>query len=363
MTNAMQRTFGETVGLDPIVPTISHPTNMVTCEDTGEYKVLRDCFLAADGNFFADESERFDHEVELVREYLESCIKWDDEYRKSDDCADDYHFLVGEDSSTLSGIVIEWADSHTDSDSTNFPEAMREAVCGDILEQMEVKVLHGYSTYGSPDVVLGDYECGETEVQVDIADNDILKALANRDDLEGILEELEDDFCISGTHKPIKVDGKIVRWEHDRYVSGGCFTLMNNTDIRYVFGLSDESLVDIWEEHAEKVDCRLYRVDGKYSAELFFNVSDDFDSEWICDKVAKRHKSNSATFVNHHDYASETVAEHRELLMGLFDILSDTGSEYPTTPGSNAIIASWAEEALSDAEIDFSDRYPGKEYS
>ncbi len=359
----MQRTFGDVVGLDPIVPTRYHPTDIVSCVDTGEDKLRRDCLIAADGMAFAAQSERFEHEVQLVREYLDGCIKWDDEYRRTDDCSSEYHFIVGEDSSTLMGHVVYWADSHTDSDSTDFPEAMREAVCADILEQMEVTICEGYSTYNNPDVVVGDYEVGETEVQIDIAGNDLLSTLADRDDLEEILECLDGEFCISNISKLVKVNGRTVRWEHGHYVSGGCFTLINDADIRYVFGLSDEALVAIWDEHASKVDCRLYKVDGEFSAELFFDVDDDYDTEWVCKQVAKRHKADSATFVNHHDYASESISEHRELLMALFDIMSATSADYPRTSASNAIIKVWSEDALSDAETDFSDRYPGKDYS
>ncbi len=359
----LQRTFGETVGLDPVVPTRPHPNDIVECLDTGEDKLRRDCIFAADGAAFADESERFEHEVCLVRQYLEGCIKWDDEFRRSDDCMSEYHFIVGEDSSTLAEALTLWADWHTDSDSTDFPESMREAVCNEILEQMDVRVMVGYSTFGGPDIVLGDYECGDTEIQVDIEGNDILSILSDHDDLEAILEELGGEFSITSKRTPVKKDGKVVGWKHDSYVSGDCFTLINDTDIRYVFGLSDEALVAIWDEHSNKVDCRLYRVNGKYSAELFYDVDDDYDTEWVCGRVAKRHKSICAEFISHHDYDSESVSEHRELLSALFDIVSDTGSEYPTTPGSNHIIAAWSEEALSDAETDFDGRYPGKDYS
>ena len=151
------------------------------------------------------------------------------------------------------GYLIYWADHHLDSDSTDYPEVMREAVCTDILETMEVVVTEGYSTCNDPDIVVGSYECGETEIQVDVADNDILMALAERGDLEVILEMLDCEFCIHSTRKPVKKNGEIVRWEHNHYVSGGCFTLINNTDIRYVFGLSDESMEEIWDEHAEKL--------------------------------------------------------------------------------------------------------------
>lgn len=363
MTTVLQRTFGEVVGLDPVVPTRSHPNDEVICEDTGESRALRDCLIAADGTAFAAESKRFDHEVSLVRDFLEGCRECDTDYRKSGDCADDYHFLVGEDSSTLAGLLTEWADSHTDSDSDDYPLEMRESVCEDMLEKMKVKVLEGYSTTREPDIVLGSYECGETDIQVDVANNDVLAALAARDDLEGILEELASEFCITGTRKPVKVDGKIVRWEHDCYVSGGCFDLMNVTDIRYVFGLSDEAMIAIWEEHAEKVDVRLYRVDGEFSAEMFFNVPDDFDSDWLREKVAKRHKSDCVEFIAHDDYAIQSVGEHRELLTALAGILEKTSAEYPTTGDSNALLAAWAKEALSNAEEDFaafSDRYPGE---
>ncbi len=357
MTTVKQRTFGEVVGLDPTVSTRPHPYDEVVCEDTGESGALRDCIIAADGTAFADESGRFDHDVESVRSILESHIEWDDEYRKSDDCADGYRFLVGEDSSTLAGHLTEWADNHTDSDSDDYPLEMRESVCRDMLEQMEVKVLQGYTTCGAPDIILGDYECGESEVQVDVPDVGFLTALADRGELEGILEELESEFCISGTRKSVKVDGKVARWEHDCYVSGGCFNLINDPDCRYVFGLSDEAMVAIWEEHVEKVDVRLYKVDGEFSAEMFFNV-DDFDSEWIRGKVAERHKSDCVEFIAHHDYDSKSADEYRELLTALAGIMEKTSAEYPTDGNSNAILAAWADEALSDAETDFAGRYP-----
>lgn len=361
MSTVTQRTFGEVVGLDSIVSIKPHPNDDVICVDTGETKTRRDCLIAADGTAFDGSSERFDHEVKLVREHLEAHVEWEDVNSRSDDYTDQYHFLVGEDSSTLMGALTEWADNHTDSDSDDYPLSMRESICRDMLEQMEVKVLEGYTTYGAPDIVLGDYECGEIEIQVDVAEYDVLVTLAGRDDLEGILEELDGEFYINSTRKSIEVDGKIVRWEHDRYVSGGCFSITYDPDCRYVFGLSDEAMVAIWEEHAEKVDVRLYKVNGEYSAEMFFNVPDDFASDWIRGKVGDRYKSDCVEFITHHDFASKSVAEHRGLLTALAGILEKASDECPPYGDTNAIIAAWAKEALSDAKGDFANRYPNED--
>jgi len=135
---------------------------------------------------------------------------------------------------------------------------------------------------------------------------------------------------------------------------------MNNPDCRYVFGLEDEAMVDIWEEHAAKVVCRLYKVDDEYSVEMFYDVDDDYDSEWVRGKVAKRHKSDCVEFISLHEFDSKSADEHRTLLIALAGILEKTIAAYPTTGDSNAILSAWAEEALSDAETDFSDRYPGE---
>ena len=45
----MQRTFGETVGLDAEVPVMGHPDDELVCQDTGKDTLRRDCIFAADG--------------------------------------------------------------------------------------------------------------------------------------------------------------------------------------------------------------------------------------------------------------------------------------------------------------------------
>ncbi len=357
----MQRTFGPTVGLDSEVPVAGHPSDLLVCHDTGEDMNRRDCLFAADGTPFADSDERIEYDIKLVHDILESHIEWDDEYRKSPDCTSEYHHIVGEDSTTLMENLVYWADDYLDSDSTDYPEEMREAVCADILETMEVSICEGYSPVGEPDVIAGSWECGETEIEVIIAENDVLAALADRGDLEVILESLDCEFCIGSVRKPVRKNGAIVSWKHDCYISVGCITLINNTDIRYVFGLSNEAMEELWDEHADKTDCRLYQVHDevtggdKFVAEIFYGVDGFYDDEHHCEIVVKRRKSSYAIFVPHHDYPSESFHYHLRLMFGL-EAIKDRAE--PGSPASNTVIAEWVGEALADAMIDIRSRYP-----
>jgi hypothetical protein len=189
-------------------------------------------------------------------------------------------------------------------------------------------------------------------------------ALAERGDLEVVLESLDCEFCICSVKEPVRENGAIVRWKHDCYITADCITLINNTDFRYVFGLSNEAMEELWDTHADKTDCRLYKVydeitgGDKFVAEIFYDVDGFYDSEHNCEIVAKRRKSTYAIFVAHHDYPSETFHDHLCLMFGLESIRAFAEPGPPNPSASNTVVAEWVEEALVDAMIDIQGRYP-----
>lgn len=341
-----QRTFGATMGMDPTVPTRSHPDDLSACMDSGDFIRYADCHFSTDGHPFENRDERNEYDLEALRAFFEKAVEWSDDYRGSQDCADDYAFLVRENPEHVPEGVKDWVD-YNYGDYRDFDARMIDDVCTDLADQhVTMKISHG--CFGSSDhaVTFDSYDCGEVEEQIEVSGSDLLAALHDRGDLEGMLGELN-EFCIA---------------EHrGSYVDHGTITFYTNTDIWYHAGCDEETMKDVWDTHAGLICRRLFALcddSGKHvryvSQEFYRPTFNDFTDKVALDLVAEKHDwDGPVEFVDHTDFPSETAEEHQRVIDALKEIVGgldrhdDTGNEY----------WDWADEALGDALADYEDRY------
>jgi hypothetical protein len=256
-----QTTFGEVVGLDPVMPIAPHPNDIVDCEDSGSQMRRADCLEAADGTFWEDEHGRAVHEEQLVREYLDGVIEWSDEYNASSENVDQYGYLIYENPQCYRESIKEaLEDALYGCDDLDF---LTDDAIDTVFEALEDKMVgkstSGYSSPSGIDVTFNSFDWGEVEEQVDINEIDLLSALHKRDDLEEILDSLDNEFCLYRYVRSVyDDDGKFVGHERGEIIQSGCngeypsFTLTNNTGLWYYYGCTSEDLESAWNEYAEE---------------------------------------------------------------------------------------------------------------
>ena len=245
----LQKMFAGT--LEPIAP---HPEDMVDCEDTGVCKRRTDCLESVDGKFWEYSEERYDHELCLVRGHLNGVVEWSDEYHASDGCVGEYAYMV-------------W--DNTEGITNNVRGALEEMECSglndeliyDIVEALaghvEHDASHGMTAWSGLDVIFDSFDIGEVEEQIDINEIDILRDLHARGDLEEILEDVSNEFCLYRFTHAIYEDGKFTgRYKYEPYIQGDTYptvTLTNDTALWYFFGCSRETLQTVYDECRENV--------------------------------------------------------------------------------------------------------------
>ena len=245
----MQKTFGPIVGLDPEVPIRRHPNDMIVCADTGNRVRHADCHYSADDEAWEDESERNDHDVDLLRTYFEGVIEWSDDWHASDDAAD--HLVQEGGGGYMRDNVKAWFDNRG-VDYDDYPKDMIADICADHNLPMEVSISHGCFGSSDHDVTFDSYDCGECEEQVDLSGSELLTALHDRGDLEDLLEEIDREFCF---YRNSKWDPATKTRTEGSIVSEGeypCIMLYNCPDVWYHFGCSDDELQEVWGDYMEQ---------------------------------------------------------------------------------------------------------------
>jgi hypothetical protein len=229
----MQMTFGPIVGMPPVVPVAPHPEDILDCTDSGNHLRRADCFFSADGLAFEDCDERYDHDLDLVGDLLKGLAEWWAEYRQSDDCMDEYVHLVAEYPERVRAGVEEWID-YNYGNSDEFSDEMIEAVCDDLMEEVEMAWTKDRWDCDKLAVIFDSYDLGECHEQIEIRNEEVFSELYNRGDLVDMLEEWDIDYG---------VDTWGLRGDYPN------FTLMHNPGLVYFSGCSDETINRVWDKH------------------------------------------------------------------------------------------------------------------
>jgi hypothetical protein len=354
-TIMMQHTFGAVVGLDPIVPVATLPDDLVECADTNDLLRYEDCLFSGDGTAFAGSEARDEHDEAALRTFFEGVIEWSDDYYSNGDGADSYAHLVTEDGAYMREQVKEWVIT-TYGGVDNWPDRMIDDFCEALADQMEFSVTHGCFGSSDFDLTFDSFDVGEQEEQIDLSCYELLAELHDQGRLEGLLEEIESEFCLN---RNSKWDEATKTRSEGTIVSPGkypCIMLYNNTDMWHHFGCSDEKAEEVWKETAELLFYRVYRCGTDYAVKSFYRPSFvDFDGSAACEAAAKQHGWDSAEFVNHGDWDNDAEDEHRALLECLYEVRGIAENDEEPS------LDEWVKEAIDDACEDYEARF-GREY-
>ena len=192
-----QRTFGEIVGMDPIVPASKLPGDLIMFDD-GIERERCEGFADCRDVYYPTEEECFDSNVAIVEDILTQWIACADEYAtENTDYADGYAHIIDENSFAFGENVKEWiCDNYPD-----MSDKMLNSVCDEIAERMSSMDCEAeysaneYSGYSGKGLCLGSFDIGECEEQISINDIPEFKELHAQGILKDILAKLDHDFC------------------------------------------------------------------------------------------------------------------------------------------------------------------------
>ena len=296
----MQRTFGETVGMEPVVPVSKHVTDMVTCSDDSEcsiFDALEDC----EGGYHSSTEDRHEADVELVTKILDGQDEWVSDYVENGDYVDGYFCILKEGhhdyKEALESWVAERFDTHNDIiedayesgelDTSEYDKIKEDGEGDDTIDQDwnlrdyinnkhfhlkfddVVSAIHKnlnlefdcepffdsneYGSYSGPGVYITGFDVGEYEDQLDISCCESLQELHDQGRLDDVLDNYNGDSYVSRSKKRVKNE-KTGRYEEvgrETYGSDEdhpCIMTYHNPGGRWDFVIMEERLEELYQE-------------------------------------------------------------------------------------------------------------------
>ena len=218
-----QTTFGEIVGLEPLVPVKRMPTVEMMLGGPDEY-------FDIEGNPVEDEESVFEANADCVKKILDAECEWYEDYVKGDDYGSEYAYIAGECGRTdWHDDVAEWVENNY-SNYAGFDDwsgEMTRAIIDGVDLRNECEAIYGpneYAAYSGDGVCVYSLDIGECEHQIDVSYHPILDELNDRGELEAILEDVEGSGDW-GLHNHARWDAKRGRRDGTEYVHGGCLSM------------------------------------------------------------------------------------------------------------------------------------------
>ena len=230
-------------GLDRVVPTRRHATDLVECSD-GAILCHSDVCYDVKGGAHSNEADRDEAEVAIVQDILKSHEEWVDDYTSgANDCQDygeGYAYIASECSDLWPDRIREWLDDNG-YDYGDRTDAIVDAMCDEIDDWDAEYSPNEYACYSGSGICLYSLEVGEYEDQVDLSGHDELAELHELGRLEGILGELDREFCL---YRSSRWNRETEQREYGDYVSGGSYpniTVTFNPGGQWYYVVSEES--------------------------------------------------------------------------------------------------------------------------
>lgn len=241
-----QATFGESFGLESVVPVKRMPTVEMMLAPEGT------CFDIA-GNPVESEDAVFEANAEIVKKILDADCKWYEDYAKTDDYGGDYAYLAAESGRTdWHDEVSEWVESNY-SNYDGFDDwsgEMIRAIIDGVDLRNDCEAIYwpsDYSMYSGDGICVDSWQLGELENQIDVSYHAELEALHDRGELEAILDHIEGDGDW-GLINHARWDSKKGRRDGINYVSHNCIDMYVSPGGQWCFVIPEGKLEELAEE-------------------------------------------------------------------------------------------------------------------
>ena len=205
MTIEQQATFGETVGMEPLVPTRKHYDDLVECSD-GNMILHGEAFYDCNGCPHSTEEDRAEAELTIVTEILDAHAEWVCEYsRENTDYADGYYHCIVEDSYAWNERIGRWFESNIEdyyghSKYDDCKDKLIEFICDGLNDCNDWEPEFSgdeYSAYSGSGCCMGSFDIGECEEQIEVNGNEALKELHDCGRLNDILDNYNGELYVS----------------------------------------------------------------------------------------------------------------------------------------------------------------------
>ena len=198
----LQKTFGETVGLDPEMPSARLPDDLVHCADGSECR-HGDAYFDCEGEAHRTDEDKHDRNVEVVSDFLNKCGKWAEEYcTENTNYADGYGHIVNEHRDNWPDIVREWVvnEYYDIADFDDYLDDIVAKVCEELDGGFDCEPEFDHSTYDAysgDGCCLDSFDIGEHEEQIEINGHDVLRVLHEEGGLDDVLDDVNCDVYVS----------------------------------------------------------------------------------------------------------------------------------------------------------------------
>jgi hypothetical protein len=213
MTIEKQRTFGDAVGMAPVVETTARlPLDLVECSD-GTFRADEDVHYDCRDNPHGTEEDRLEADVTIVTDLLNDIGKWADEYCTGNtDYVEGYYHIVDEVSHDWPAHIREWIDNkygdvYGISRFRNCIDKLVDTICENVDGSFDTEPEYHsneYACYSGKGCCLFSFDIGEYEEQIDVESHDDLLELHERGDLDTVLDNVNCDVYVSRSKRRVK---------------------------------------------------------------------------------------------------------------------------------------------------------------
>jgi len=209
MTIEQQHTFGEIVGMEPVVPTRKHYDDLVECSD-GNSVLHGEAFYDCNDCPHSTEEDRDEAELTIVTEILDGVAEWACTYaRENDDYTSGYDHIISEVSHEWPDRVGEWFSDNLEdwsghSKYDDCKDKLIEFICDDLEGEWDGDWEFGgneYAAYSGSGCCLWGTDIGECEEQIDIASYPVLQELHDCGRLNDILDNYNGELYVSRSRR------------------------------------------------------------------------------------------------------------------------------------------------------------------
>lgn len=255
----MQRTFGESFGLDPVVPSRRHRDDEVVCSD-GTTIADRDAWFDIDDKAHRTKEERHTANVEIVRDILKAHEQWCDDYTSSDDYGDGYAYIASEVSHSWNDHIDDWLnDQAPELATSDFAKELVDNMANDIDDWECIYHCNEYAGYYGDGICLFSMEVGEYEDQIELSADDRLSVLHEAGELEDILAQLDGEFCLYRYSKYVEGTNGNGRRIYQDYIQRDNFTVTFNPGGQWQYVVPKDDALRLLAEAVCQVCRRLDR--------------------------------------------------------------------------------------------------------
>lgn len=201
----MQKTFGEIVGMNPIVPSAELPDDFIVSED-GKGMLRKDGFVDCAGKVWSNDDLRKESNVRIVEELLNTAYMFEEIYCTSNSDYANHFWCILDDPYMIAENFADYFDGFEFDKFVEYHFGVGRSVNKDkVFRRFYDEITDfaepvydpsDYSGYSGEGVCIGSFGIGEVETCLDFCNFPALARLHESDELDDVLDEVNSDAYV-----------------------------------------------------------------------------------------------------------------------------------------------------------------------